>query len=310
MNHSNCTSPDRYILLGLSELPNLQVAYFLLFFVMYILTLLGNFLIILAVRINPRLQTPMYYFLSNLSLVDFGFCSNIVPKMLVNTLSNDKSISMIGCAVQMFAYIGQGETECVILAIMAYDRFAAICRPLHYNTIMNKKLCQFLVASSWSVCLMNSASHVILMFGVRSFHSNKIRHFFCEVLPLLQISCRDTSLNRTNVYISAVAIVSFSFLLTLSSYVGIVSTILKIRSSEGRRKTFSTCGSHLTVVTLYYGTILFMYMRPPSSQSPETDKAVCLLYTAITPMLNPFVYSIRNKDVKGTITKDFFRFLK
>ncbi|KAG8593552.1 hypothetical protein GDO81_000872 [Engystomops pustulosus] len=273
---TNVSSPSMFILLGLSDVPYLQVICFLIFLMMYIITLAGNLLLIIVVRINPNLQTPMYFFLSNLSFIDICFSSTIVPKILVNTLAKDRSISLIGCAFQMYFSLALGATECIILAVMAFDRFAAICRPLHYSTIMSRMLCVTL------------ASH-------------HISHFFCEIPPFLQISCTDTRLNEIAMYVSAGIIVMMSFFLTLISYIHIISTILKIQSSRGRQKTFSTCTSHLTVVTLYYGTIMFMYLRPRSAYLPETDKTVSILYTVVTPMMNPFIYSVRNKDVKFTI---------
>ncbi|XP_068110970.1 olfactory receptor 5AR1-like [Hyperolius riggenbachi] len=306
MNCSDQTSTDKFILLGLSDLPYFQVIYFLLFLAIYIVTVFGNLLLVLVVRFDPCLQTPMYFFLSILSIIDLGFSSSIAPKVLVDTLSKDRSISLWGCATQMFFSLALGETECILLAIMAYDRFAAICRPLHYNTIMNQKLCLSLVAGTWSFCCINASIHVALIFDVPYFQSHHINHFFCEIPPLLHISCRDTRLNEVLVYVSAVMIGICSFLLTVISYFNIISTVLKVRSSHGRQKAFSTCGSHFTVVTLYYGTIMFMYMRPPSAHSPETDKTVAILYTAVTPMLNPFIYSMRNKDVKQTVKKHFF----
>ncbi|KAM5129434.1 olfactory receptor 5AS1-like [Mantella aurantiaca] len=305
MDCSNQTSQDRFILLGLSEIPYLQVICTFVFLVMYLITISGNFLLVLAVRINPALQNPMYFFLSNLSIIDICFSSTIVPKLLVNTLSKDRSISLFGCAVQMFFSLALGATECILLAVMAFDRFAAICKPLHYNNIMNRKLCLCLATGSWMFCFINSAIHVVLTFELPYCRSHHISHYFCEIPPFLQISCRDTWLNEVLVYISAVIIVMCSFLLTVISYFNIISTVLKIRSSQGRQKAFSTCSSHLTVVVLYYGTIMFMYMKPPSAYS-ETDRTVSILYTVVTPMINPFIYSIRNKDVKGTVKRRFF----
>ncbi|KAM5129430.1 olfactory receptor 5V1-like [Mantella aurantiaca] len=304
MEETNQTSPGRFILLGLSNVLFLQEIYVLVFFFMYIITLSGNLLLIIVVRINPKLQTPMYFFLSNLSIIDIGFSSTIVPKILLNTLVKDKSISLLGCAIQMFFHLGLGSTECIILAVMAYDRFAAICRPLHYNTIMNKMLCISLAAGAWSMCFLNSAIHVMLTFQLPYCKSHHVHHFFCEMPPFLRMSCRDTLLNEIAMYISAGIIGMCSFCLTLISYIHIISSILKIFSSEGRHKVFSTCGSHVTVVTLYYGTLSFMYLRPRSLYSPEIDKTMSILYTVVTPMLNPIVYSIRNEDVKNTVKKD------
>ncbi|XP_063295409.1 olfactory receptor 5AP2-like [Pelobates fuscus] len=305
MENSTQTIKTRFILLGLANIPLLQAICFSVFLVMYVITLSGNLLLIIVVRINTKLQTPMYFFLSNLSLIDICFSSTIVPKILINTLSQDRSISLLGCAAQMYFHLALGATECVILAVMAYDRYAAICKPLHYNLIMNRRLCWSLAAGSWTVCFMNSAIHVVLTFQLPYCRSHHITHFFCEMPPFFRISCRDTQMNEIAMYISAGIIAMCSFCLTLISYVHVISTILKIRSSQGRHKAFSTCASHLTVVALYYGTIMFMYLRPRSIYSPEIDKTVSIIYTAVTPMLNPIIYSIRNKDVKGSIRRNF-----
>ncbi|KAM4013502.1 olfactory receptor 5V1-like [Anomaloglossus baeobatrachus] len=301
MEGLNQTSPERFILLGLSNILYLQILCFILFLVMYILTLTGNSLLIIAVRINLKLQTPMYFFLSNLSIIDICFSSTIVPKILINTISVDRSISRLGCALQMYFHLALGATECIVLAVMAYDRFVAICKPLHYTNIMNKTLCSCLAAGSWSFCFMNSAIHVVLTFHLPFCRSHHVNHFFCEMPPFFQLSCKDTWFNEIAMYISAGIIPSCSVVLILISYVHIISSILRIRSSQGRQKAFSTCALHLTVVSLYYGTIMFMYLRPRSLHSPETDKIISILYTAVTPMLNPIIYSMRNTDVKGTI---------
>ncbi|XP_066428671.1 olfactory receptor 5AR1-like [Eleutherodactylus coqui] len=301
MDSTNITSPVMFILLGLSDIPYLQVIYFLMFFVMYITTLAGNLLLIIVVRINLTLQTPMYFFLSNLSFIDICFSSTIVPKILINTLGKDRRISLLGCAFQMYFSLALGATECIILAVMAYDRFVAICMPLHYNTVMSKKLCITLAVGSWMACFVNSSIHVFITFQLPYCKSHHISHFFCEIPPLLQLSCRDTRLNEIAMYVSAGILVMMAFFLTLISYIHIISTIFRIQSSQRRQKVFSTCASHLTVVTLYYGTIMFMYLRPRSAYLPETDKTISILYTVVTPMLNPFIYSVRNTDVKLTI---------
>ncbi|KAM3919043.1 olfactory receptor 5V1-like [Leptodactylus fuscus] len=305
MEKLNKTTSQRFILLGLSKVLHLQVVFFLIFLIMYIMTISGNLLLIIAVRINPRLHTPMYFFLTNLSIIDIFFSSSIVPVLLMNTLAKDRSISLWGCATQMFFSLALGATECMILAVMAYDRFAAICRPLHYNTIMSKKFCYNLTVGPWSVGFINSFVQVILTFQLPFCNCHDINHYFCETPALIRMSCGDTFLNELYTYITGAIIGIISFLLTLISYVHIISNILKIISSEGRQKTFSTCASHLTVVTLYYGTVMFMYLQPHSKKytyfSNKTDKVVPILYTTVTPMLNPFIYSMRNKDVKNTI---------
>ncbi|XP_018430453.1 PREDICTED: olfactory receptor-like protein OLF1 [Nanorana parkeri] len=303
MEHSNKTSSVKFILLGLSSDPYLQVVYFLVFLGIYLITLSGNLLLIIVVRINPKLQTPMYFFLSHLSIVDLCFSSTIVPKLLLNTLSEDTSISLDGCAAQMFFSLVLGAAECLLLAVMAFDRYAAICKPLHYNSIMNKRLCIGLAFIAWSGGSVNATIHVVLTFQLPYCKSHHVNNFFCEVPPFLRMSCRDPRLNEIAMYTAAGIISLCAFLLTLISYVHIISTILKIRSSQGRQKAFSTCASHLTVVTLYYGTIMFIYLQPRSSISPEANKAVSIVYTVITPMLNPIIYSIRNKDIKGSIIR-------
>ncbi|XP_072284792.1 olfactory receptor 5V1-like [Pyxicephalus adspersus] len=300
MKPENQTSQTRFVLLGISNIPYLQTLCFVVFLLMYIITLSGNLLLILVVRINPTLQTPMYFFLSNLSIIDICFSSSVVPKFLVNTLSEDKSISLLECAVQMYIHLAMGACESILLAVMAYDRFIAICKPLHYKVIMNGKVCFGLAAMAWSVGFLNSFILVIPTLQLPLCRSNLIDHFFCEIPPFLQMSCTDTRINVIVIYISAGIIVMCSFFLTLISYFHIISSILKIRSSRGRYKTFSTCASHLAVVTVFYGTIMFMYMRPRSAYSPKIDKIVPIVYTAVTPMLNPFIYSIRNKNVKET----------
>ncbi|KAM3920465.1 olfactory receptor 5AR1-like [Leptodactylus fuscus] len=307
MEESNGTSPVRFILLGLTNVPYLQVICVLVFLVMYLITLSANVLLVIVVRINSKLQTPMYFFLSNLSVIDISFSSTIVPQILINTMSKDRSISLLKCALQMYFHLALGSTECILLTVMAYDRFVAICKPLHYRNIMSKRLCSCLAAGSWSFCFMNSALHVVLTFHLPYCRSHHVEHFFCEMPPFFRLSCKDTFLNEIAMYISAGIIVMCSFYLTLISYIHIISTILKIRSSQGRQKAFSTCASHLTVVSLYYGTIMFMYLRPRSTYWPKTDKTLSILYTAVTPMLNPIIYSMRNKDVTGTIRMKLIR---
>ncbi|XP_068107723.1 olfactory receptor 5AP2-like [Hyperolius riggenbachi] len=296
----NYTSPARIILLGISDVPHLQAICFLVFLVMYLTMLSGNLLLVILVRITPKLNTPMYFFLSNLSIIDISFSSSIVPVILVNALAKDRTISILQCGVQVFFSLALGAIECMILAVMAYDRYVAICQPLHYNTIMSKRFCYLLSFITWGIGFLNSCILVGHAFH-QPFCTPHLNHYFCEIPPILRIVCSVTWLNSLVVFISAGLIVMSSFCLTLVSYVCIISTVLRIRSSEGRHKAFSTCGSHLTVVSLYYGTILFMYLRPRSISTQEADRIVAVVYTAVTPMLNPFIYSMRNKDVKGSI---------
>ncbi|KAM3919038.1 olfactory receptor 5AR1-like [Leptodactylus fuscus] len=303
MDQLNETTSHRFILLGLSTVPHLQVIFFIIILIMYLMTISGNLLLIIIVRINPRLHSPMYFFLTNLSIIDIFFSSSIAPVLLMNTLAKDRSISLSGCATQMFFSLVLGATECIILAVMAYDRFVAICRPLHYNTIMKNTFCFYLTIGSWSIAVINSFLQVSLTFRLPFCNCLDINHYFCEVPAFIRMSCGDTFVNELILYITGAIISMGCFYLILISYAHIISKILKIISLEGRQKSFSTCASHLTAVTLYYGTIMFMYLQPHSkkSTSNETAKVVPLLYTVVTPMLNPFIYSMRNKDVKNTL---------
>ncbi|OCT69136.1 olfactory receptor 2G6 [Xenopus laevis] len=307
MTVSNQTFENRFVLIGLTNIPYLQELYLLIFLIIYIITVLGNSLFIVVVRINIKLQTPMYFFLSHLSIIDVCFSSAVVPKLLVITFSQDKSVSLLECATQMYVSLVLGATECLILAVMAYDRYAAICKPLHYNTIMNKRLCICLALGCWGVGVINSTIHVFFTFQLPFCRSRHINHFFCEVPPFFRLSCQDTWFNELAMYISACIIAICAFFLTLISYIYIISSIAKIRAPQGRYKAFSTCASHLTVVAVYYGTIMFIYLHPHSAYSPEMGKIVSIIYTSVTPMLNPIIYSIRNQDIKSTLRKNTYK---
>uniref|UniRef100_F7EU42 Olfactory receptor n=1 Tax=Xenopus tropicalis TaxID=8364 RepID=F7EU42_XENTR len=300
--NSNLTTENRFILLGLTEIPYQQAVWVLLLLIIYITTLSANLILLIVVRLNTQLQTPMYFFLRNLSVVDIGFSSTIVPKLLVITVALDKSVSLLECALQMYFHSALGGTDSMLLAVMAYDRFAAICKPLQYNTVMNKRFCVCMAVGCWTVGFTNAIIHVVLTFKLPFCRSHHIDHYFCEIPPILQLSCSDTWYNEVSVYISACLIVISSFCLTLASYIYIISTIFRIHSTQGRQKTFSTCASHLTVVCMYYGTIMAMYLGPHSAYSPERAKITSIIYTSVTPMLNPIIYSVRNKDIKHTIT--------
>ncbi|XP_018420724.1 PREDICTED: olfactory receptor 1020-like [Nanorana parkeri] len=301
----NTTDPfvRTFILLRLSDVFSLQIIFLLMFSVMYLMILSGNLLIIIVVRLNARLQTPMYFFLSNLSVIDICFSSTVVPKILVNTISKDHSISFVGCATQMYFHLALGGVECLLLAVMAYDRYTAICKPLQYNLIMDKKLCTGLVVGCWIVSFTNSLILTTFTFQLPYCKSNLISHFFCEMPPLLRLSCRDIWFNELAEYISGAIVALGSFTLILVSYLWITLTVLKFHTTKDKLKAFSTCASHIAVVTLYYGTIMFMHLHPRSSSSAEQDRVVTILYTVVTPMLNPIIYSIRNKDIKEAIKK-------
>ncbi|XP_073422745.1 olfactory receptor 5V1-like [Dendrobates tinctorius] len=303
MENSTNIFKKKFILLGLSNVFGLQVFLSLLFFLMYIVTLSGNATLIIMVHCNTRLQTPMYFFLTSLAVIDICFSSTVVPKILLNTLSNDKSISFFECAAQLYFHLALGGSECLLLAVMGYDRFMAICKPLQYNIIMDRKLCLYLIGGCWIVSFLNSFLLTFFTFRLPFCKSNHISHFFCEMPPLFHLSCKDTWFNEVTKNISVGLIVLGSFLLILMSYLYITVTILKIRSTKKQHKAFSTCAAHITVVSLYYGAIMFMHLRPRYAYSPEQDRIVTIVYTVVTPMLNPIIYSIRNKDVKKAIKR-------
>ncbi|XP_065451847.1 olfactory receptor 5AR1-like [Chrysemys picta bellii] len=299
-NHSEATE---FILSGLTDRPELQVPLFLVFLLIYGITLVGNGGMILLIIIDPRLHTPMYFFLSNLSFCDLCFSSIISPKMLLNFLGERKSISYTACAVQMYLCIISADVVCLLLAVMAYDRYVAICNPLLYTVTMSRQLCNQLVAGVYAVGLVDSMIHTWLTFRLSFCSSNIINHFFCDIPPLLVLSCSDTRINEIVMFAFIGCITVICFVPVLLSYVYIISTILQIRSAEGQRKAFSTCSFHLTAVVLFYGIPLFMYLRPPSSYSMDIDKVASVFYTLVIPMLNPLIYSLRNTEVKDALRK-------
>ncbi|XP_018430136.1 PREDICTED: olfactory receptor 5G3-like [Nanorana parkeri] len=303
VENSNQTLVKKFILLGLSDIYGLQVVFSLLLLIMYVVTLSGNCLLIIIVRFNPQIQTPMYFFLANLAIIDICYSTTVVPKMLVNTLSQDRSISFWGCAIQLYFHSALAAAECIVLAIMAFDRYNAICKPLQYNMIMDQKTCLYLTAGGWSVSIAVPVILTVYAFQLPYCKSNKIDHFFCEMPPLLHLACADIWFSEVLEYVAVAAIVGVSFVLILASYLFITLTILNIKSTQKRQKAFSTCASHLAVVSLFYGTVLFMHLRPPSSYSPEQDRVVSILYTVVTPVLNPIIYSVRNKEIKAALRK-------
>lgn len=296
-------SEATFTLLGFSDYPELQVPLFFIFLVIYSVTVVGNIGMIVIIKINPKLHTPMYFFLSHLSFVDFCYSSIIAPKTLVNLVIEDRTISFLGCIVQFFFFCTFVVTESFLLAVMAYDRFVAICNPLLYTVTMSQKLCALLVVGSyaWGVAcsLILTCSAIKLSF--QGF--NIINHFFCEFSALLSLSCSNTYVNHLLLFIFATFNEVSTLLIILLSYVFILVTILKMRSASGRRKAFSTCASHLTAITIFHGTILFLYCVPNSKNSRHTVKVASVFYTVVIPMLNPLIYSLRNKDVKDTVSK-------
>ncbi|XP_067406783.1 olfactory receptor 8U3-like [Emydura macquarii macquarii] len=283
--------------------PELQVPLFFLFLVIYVITLVGNLGMILLIRSNSQLHTPMYFFLSHLSFVDVCYSSVITPKMLVNFLAKSKVISFVGCAVQFCFFAGLGGTECLLLAVMAYDRYMAICNPLIYTVVMSRRSCSWLVSLSYGSSFLNSVAQTISTCQLPFCGPNAINNFFCDIMPLLKLSCIPTQVNEIVIFAAACFLGICSCLTILVSYFYVLSSMLKIHSTEGRRKAFSTCASHLTAVTIFYGTLFFIYLRPGSSHSQDTDKVASVFYTVVIPMLNPLIYSVRNREVKAALRK-------
>ncbi|XP_005309817.3 olfactory receptor 5AR1-like [Chrysemys picta bellii] len=305
-NHSEVTE---FILSGLTDHLELQIPLFGVFLLIYGITLVENGGMILLIMTDPRLHTPMYFFLSNLSFCDLCFSSIISPKMLLNFIAERKNISYTACAVQMNLSVIFTDVECLLLAVMAYDRYVAICNPLLYMVTMSRQLCKQLVVGMYAVGLVDSIIQTCFTFRLSFCSSNIVKHFFCDIPPLLALSCSDTRINEIVIFAFTCCITVSSFVTVLLSYVYIISTILQIRSAEGRRKAFSTCSFHLTSVVLLFGTVLFMYLRPTSSYSMDTDKVASAFYTLVIPMLNPLIYSLRNTEVKDALRKTLNKLL-
>ncbi|XP_036605694.1 olfactory receptor 1N2-like [Trichosurus vulpecula] len=301
MGQENRTSIFEFILLGLSERPDQQGLFFGLFLVMYLITVVGNLLIILAISSDPHLQSPMYFFLANLSFADICFVSASIPKMLVNIESQHQTISYVGCITQLYFLLVFGDLDNLLLAAMAYDRYVAICRPLHYATVMSPKHCVLMVIVCWTLTNIPALTHCILLAHLDFCTHHAIPHFFCDISPLLKLACSDVHLNELMVIIMGAIFLIVPLALIVLSYARITSAILGFSSPEGRWKAFSTCGSHLTVVLLFYGSLVGVYVFPSSSYSVQRKSAAAVLYMVVTPMMNPFIYSLRNKDMKGAL---------
>uniref|UniRef100_A0A2I3RDY1 Olfactory receptor n=1 Tax=Pan troglodytes TaxID=9598 RepID=A0A2I3RDY1_PANTR len=308
MGTDNQTWVSEFILLGLSSDWDTQVSLFVLFLVMYVVTVLGNCLIVLLIRLDSRLHTPMYFFLTNLSLVDVSYATSIVPQLLAHFLAEHKAIPFQSCAAQLFFSLALGGIEFVLLAVMAYDRYVAVCDPLRYSAIMHAALCARLAVTSWVTGSINSLVHTTITFQLPTCTNKFIDHISCEILAVIRLACVDTSSNEVTIMVSSIVLLMTPFCLVLLSYIQIISTILKIQSREGRRKAFQTCASHLTVVALCYGVAIFTYIQPHSSPSVLQEKLISLFYAILTPMLNPMIYSLRNKEVKGAWKKLFWKF--
>ncbi|XP_045877267.1 olfactory receptor-like protein OLF3 [Meles meles] len=303
METDNQTWVREFILLGLSSDWDTRVSLFVLFLITYTVTVLGNFLIILLIRLDSRLHTPMYFFLTNLSLVDVSYATSIVPQMLAHFLAAHKAIPFVSCAAQLFFSLGLGGIEFVLLAVMAYDRYVAVCNPLRYSVIMHGGLCVRLAITSWVSGSVNSLIQTVITFQLPMCTNKYIDHISCELLAVVRLACVDTSSNEIAIMVSSIVLLMTPFCLVLLSYFQIISTILKIQSTEGRKKAFHTCASHLTVVVLCYGMTIFTYIQPRSSPSVLQEKLISVFYAILMPMLNPMIYSVRNKEVKGAWQK-------
>ncbi|XP_036052697.1 olfactory receptor-like protein I9 [Onychomys torridus] len=303
MMNRNQTVISQFLLLGLPIPTEQQHLFYALFLAMYLTTVLGNLIIIILILLDSHLHTPMYLFLSNLSFSDLCFSSVTMPKLLQNMQSQDPSIPYAGCLAQIYFFLLFGDLGNFLLVAMAYDRYVAICFPLHYTSIMNPKLCVSLVVLSWVLTTFHAMLHTLLMARLSFCEDNVIPHYFCDMSTLLKLACSNTHDNELAIYIVGGPIVVLPFLLIIVSYAKVVSFIFKVPSSQGVRKAFSTCGSHLSVVSLFYGPVIGLYLCPSANNSAVKETVMSLMYTMVTPMLNPFIYSLRNRDVKGALER-------
>ncbi|KFO19597.1 olfactory receptor 7D4 [Fukomys damarensis] len=303
MEKENNSCMAEFLLQGLPDYPELQPALFALFLSMYLIAVIGNLLIILATTSDSHLHTPMYFFLSNLSFVDICFTSTIVPKMLVNIHTQHKDISYRECLTQVYFFMIFALMDNFLLTIMAYDRFVAICHPLNYMVIMSPRLCSLLVMMSWITIFWDALLHLLLIMHLTFTRGTEIPHFFCNLPPLLQVASSDTRINNIVLYVTTALLGVFPVTGILLSYSQIVSSLMKMPSSTSKSKAFSTCGSHLCMVSLYYGTSFVEYLSFTFTHSSQASMITSVMYTVVTPMLNPFIYSLRNKDVKGALRR-------
>ncbi|KAM7146165.1 olfactory receptor 6N1-like [Macrochelys suwanniensis] len=303
LDRRNQTAITEFILLGFGDLPDLQIFLFLMFLVIYIATVAGNILIIALVVADQHLHTPMYFFLGNMSVLETCYTSTILPRMLTSLLTGDKTISVIGCFTQLYMFGSLACTECYLLAAMSYDRYLAICKPLHYSALTNTRFCLQLAAGSWLNGCLATAIVILFMSHLIFCGPNDIDHFYCDAIPLIKRSCSDTHLIILVDFILACVFTLPPFLLTLTSYASIIATILRIPSTTGRQKAFSTCSSHLIVVTIFYGTLMIVYLLPKRDTLRDLNKVLSLCYTVLTPLANPLIYSLRNREVKESLCK-------
>ncbi|XP_003412232.2 olfactory receptor 5P6-like [Loxodonta africana] len=303
----NHTAVTEFILLGLTEDPTLRVTLFVVILCIYLVTISGNLSTIILIRISSQLHHPMYFFLSHLAFSDIGYSSSVTPNMLINFLVERHTISYLGCAIQLGSVVFFGSAECCLLAAMAYDRFVAICNPLLYSTEMSTQVCVKLFSMAYVCAFLNTCCCTICFDSLCFCGPNQVNHFFCDFAPLVELSCSDVSIPAVVPSFSSGSIIVVTVFIIAISYVYILITILKMRSTQGHHKAFSTCTSHLTAVTLYYGTITFIYVMPKSSYSTDQNKVVSVFYTVAIPMLNPLIYSLRNNEIKGALKRQLGR---
>ncbi|KAM4637005.1 olfactory receptor 8D4-like [Discoglossus pictus] len=301
MGLENQDNGTEFLMKGFTDIRELQVPLFILFLIIYLMILLGNLTVFAVISLNPKLHTPMYIFLMNLSFIDIWFTSTILPAVLHMLYTQHTTISFSGCMTQLYFYASLACSEVFLLAAMAYDRYIAICHPLHYVMRMSLRHCVQSLIAVWSVGFLQCTGQTVLISKLSFCASNLIDHFFCDVAPLLNLSCNDTFYVELLDYIEGSLMTFNSFLLTVISYIFIISAILNIKSSHGRHKAFSTCASHLTCVIMYYGTIICLYMKPTSSYSPSRDKFFALVYIVLNPLLNPVIYTLKNKEFQDAI---------
>ncbi|XP_069057628.1 olfactory receptor 8D1-like [Pleurodeles waltl] len=303
MGEDNKTMMEEFLLIGFSDSPHLQVPLFLAFLLIYLMTLVGNLLIMITIYSSSLLHSPMYIFLTNLSFLDITYTSVIFPQMLVNFFNEGTDLSLSECLVQMYFFTVMASTEIILLTLMAYDRYVAICNPLRYTVIMSKAVCTRLAAGCWTVGIIDTIPHTVLISQLSFCVTHTINHFFCDISAMMNISCSDTWKIEILTYVMGSIQTLMSFALIIISYVNIAFSVLKIRSKDGRHKAVSTCTSHLIVVILFYGSVSFSYMRPTSSYSKVDNKILSLSYIAVTPLCNPIIYSLKNTEFKNALRK-------
>ncbi|XP_048205226.1 olfactory receptor 2G3-like [Perognathus longimembris pacificus] len=296
-----------FILVGFSQRPQLEKILFVIVLVSYLLTLVGNAIIILISAIDPKLKTPMYFFLTHLSLVDICFTTSIVPQLLWNLRGPAKTITSLGCVIQLYVSLALGSSECVLLAVMAFDRYAAVCKPLHYAAVMNPQLCQALAAIAWLSGVGNALIQGTITLRLPRCGHRWLHHFFCEVPSMIKLACVDIHANEIQLFVASLVLLLLPLALIFTSYGHIAKVVIRLKSLQAWRRAMGTCASHLVVVTLFYGSITAVYIQPNSSYAHTHGKFISLFYTVMTPALNPLIYTLRNKEVKGALVKLFHR---